>query len=455
MHRSTDLVHWERVGYALEPVDGDHWAQTDLWAPEVMYWHGVFHMYVSATRLGPDGHGVEELRRQGLARSTTPEGPYRFDDEPLVRDAWSIDGHPFQDEDGTLWLFYNTRTEATRRDGRPGSGIVADRLLAPDRLEGAPSEVAFPSEPWEGSFAGDAFWNEASWVLKRRGRYHHLYSGGFYAEASYGIGLTSADRVRGPWRKDPLNPILHSGGRIAGPGHHSTILGPDGVTAYAVYHGYVDGAPGRKVHLDPVRWCGDRPVIGTDLVQGRPTEGPQPLPPTAVLDPAVPYWHADGWVGGSAVTVAGVRVALPGGPGPARVRAGQNRDGLRVWVDGRLAAQAPGPHPPAALEGVDGDVVAATLTSHLEDEAVRWLGPGERRAWAWGGTGPAEVLLAVRGACAIEAGGVATTARSPEDRFALARLALPAGAQEVVVTGLELGARVTDLVISARPAPVS
>ncbi len=450
MHRSTDLVHWERLGAALEPEAGDHWAQTDLWAPEVMYWHGTFYMYVSGTRLGEDGHGVEALRRQGLARSRTPQGPYVLDPEPLVPDVWSIDGHPFQDEDGSLWLFYNTRTPATRFEEQPGSGVVVDRLVEPDRLEGAPTEVAFPSEPWEGSFARDAYWNEASWVLKRRGRYHHLYSGGFYAEASYGIGLTSADAVRGPWRKDALNPILRSGTRITGPGHHSTILGPDGVTAYAVYHGYVDGAPGRKVNLDPVRWCGDRPVIGTDAVEGRPTEGPQPVPPGPVLDEGVPYWHVDAWLRGPRAEVGGVAVELPGGEMPARVRVSQNRDGLRVWVDGQLSAQDPGPHPPALPAVPGGEVLTASLASHLEDEAVRWLAPGERRVWVWGGTGPAELVLAVRGTCRIEAGGAETVATSPPDRFALARLVLPGPAPEVVVTGLEQGARVTDLVLTAR-----
>ncbi|MDP9407656.1 MAG: glycoside hydrolase family 43 protein [Actinomycetota bacterium] len=448
VYRSADLVHWHFEGFALEPAQGNHWAQTDLWAPEVMAWRGLFYMYVSATRLGPDGHGFEALRRQGLARSAAPTGPFVLDDAPLVRDVWSIDGHPFQDEDGKLWLFYNTRTPATRFDGYRGSGTVVDRLLKPDRLEGSPTPVAFPSERWEGNAAGDEFWNEASWVLKRRGRYYHLYSGGSYRDATYGVGITAADRPRGPWRKDPLNPVFRSGRRIRGPGHHSVILAPDGVTFYAVYHAYDGEQPGRKIHLDPLHWAGDRPIIGTDAVAGRPTEEAQPLPPRPVFDPAVPWWQADIWAWGSALEIDGHQVVLPASAQALRVRVNQGRHGLRVWVDGRLHYQEPGDHAPRFA--ADGELMLASLTSSLTDEAIRWLAPGERHAWSWGGDGPVEVVLAVLGSCRLTAGKVETTATSPQDRFALVRLHAPGGTAEIIVTGRDTGAQVTDLFVAAR-----
>jgi arabinan endo-1,5-alpha-L-arabinosidase len=452
LYRSDDLVHWQYTGSVLEPVAGDHWAQTDLWAPEVMYWAGTFYMYVSATRMGPDGQGVEGLRRQGLARAHRPEGPFRFDDEPLVRDAWTIDGHPFQDEDGTQWLFYNTRTEETKLGGRPGSGTVVDRLVRPDRLEGLPRPVAFPTERWEGSSGDDAYWNEASWVLKRRGRYHHLYSGGFYRDATYGIGVTVSELPRGPWRKNPDNPIFRSGERITGPGHHSIILAPDGVTSYAVYHGYDGTAGGRKVHLDPVHWAGDRPRIGTNPLAGRPTEGEQDLPPLPAFDPAVPFWHADLWACGERIHVGPHVVALGAAddPSPWRVRVNQSRTGLRVWVDGCLTFQDHGVHAPDIRAGSGGEILHQTVTSHLTDEAVRWLASGERHRWAWGGTTPLEVRLAIRGDCRLEAGGVAQEVRSPLDRFAIMRLDVPNGAEAVYATGLGRGARVTDLFVAAR-----
>jgi hypothetical protein len=87
----------------------------------------------------PAGSAIgQRIRRQGLARSRSPLGLFLLDDESLVKQAWSIDGHPFLDEDGSLWLFYKTRTKATSFEGRPGSGTVVDRLLSPDRLARGP-----------------------------------------------------------------------------------------------------------------------------------------------------------------------------------------------------------------------------------------------------------------------------------------------------------------------------
>ena len=445
VHRSRDLVTWEPRGFALEAGGPDHWAQTDLWAPEVMYWRGWFFMYVTGTRFGPDGEGDRTLRRIGLARSRTPEGPYELDPEPLLAGSWGIDGHPFQDEDGSLWLFYNVRSEGERYLDRPGSGNVVDRLLDPGRLAGRPQPVAFPSEPWEGDREQSAFWNEGAWVLKRRGRYYHLYSGGTYRDETYGIGLTAADRPHGPWQKEPGNPIFRSGERITGPGHHSVILARDGVTYYAVYHGYHDAKAGRQVHLDELRWCGDRPLIGTG---GRPTEGEQPVPPGPVHDEAVPTWHADLWVTGRRLELPGTRIELREQEAPVRVRISQGREGLRVWADGRLCHQADGLHRPELR--ADGEVLSPAVTSHLEDEAIRWLAPGERQRWPWGGSGPLELTLAVRGACRIRAGDVEERFACEGDRPGLARLAVPDGAEAITVTGDGPGAHVTDLAVTAR-----
>ena len=434
VHRSRDLVHWEFAGIALEPGG---WAQTDVWAPEVARAGDEFLMYVSGTSMGPDGEGVEEDRRQGLARAPHPLGPFAWDREPLVRDAWSIDGHPFRASDGSEWLFYNVRSAETGFEGHPGSGNVVDRLVAPDRLEGAPTPVVFPSEPWEARAAGDAYWNEGAWVMERRGRLHQMYSGGFYREATYGIGTATADAPRGPWTKDPGNPIFRSGDRITGPGHHSVVLAPDGVTPYVVYHAYDGGRPGRKVHLDRFFWCGDRPAIAG----GRPTEGPQPAPPGPVHDPAVPHWHAELWAAGETLRVGGETIALGGDGGAARqVRARHDPSGLSVEIEGVGRRHIPGPHEPR----LEGDTDAVALTSHLDDERIHRLLPGTPHVWRWGGEGPVEVTLAVRGRARLTGGGEAVAA---DGAFSLLHAVLPDGAAELRIEG---DGEITDLVATAR-----
>ncbi|TML66049.1 MAG: hypothetical protein E6G13_14275 [Actinobacteria bacterium] len=145
VHRSADLVHWEFAGYALEAAESG-WAWSDLWAPEVVYERGVFYMYISATRRRTHGEavkwqrgeGAEAGRRVGVARATHPLGPFVWDEHPLL-DCWSIDAHPFRDDDGTMWLFYNVRTEDDPTwDGLAGTGTVVERLVDADRVAGRP-----------------------------------------------------------------------------------------------------------------------------------------------------------------------------------------------------------------------------------------------------------------------------------------------------------------------------
>jgi GH43 family beta-xylosidase len=455
VHRSTDLVDWEFAGYAVEAADSG-WAWSDLWAPEVVYERGTFYMYISATRRRVEeewvpwqrGEGAEAGRRLGLARATSPMGPFVWDDEPLV-DRWSIDGHPFRDDDGSMWLFYNVRTEdEPGYDGPPGTGTLCDRLVAPDRLEGAPQVVTFPSQRWEGNGAGDWYWNEGPYVLKRRGRYFQMYSGGYFEDESYGVGCAVAAGVRGPWAKRDDNPIFKSGDGILGPGHHSFVFGPDAASTYAVYHGYVPDDAGRKVHLDRLVWGGDVPRIAG------PTAGLQPSPPPAVLEETVPHWRGEAWVRGAWVEVARERLVLEPADVWHQVEAIEFAGRLSVRVGGVLRSSRPAE--PASRRGrfaSDGDVTAVTVTSVLEDGALHELPAGSSYAWRWGGSHPLELDLAVEGTIRLVVGDETATYEGERGRYREVHVAADGGADEICVYAGGDGAAVTDLSVHARPKP--
>ena len=447
VHRSQDLVHWEFQGYALEAAESG-WAYSDLWAPEVVYERGTFYMYVSATSRSSGrrgrwdvGGGDDDARRIGVARATSPLGPFVLDEEPLS-ETWSIDAHPFRDDDGTLWLFYSVRTDETRRRGAEGTGTVVDRLLAPDRLEGRPTRVTFPSQRWEGPY-GDWYWNEAPYVLKRRGTYFQLYSGGFFDDASYAVGIATAPSPRGPWRKYRRNPILRGRTPIHGPGHNSIVYGPDAATPYAVYHGYVGDERGRKIHIDRLRWAGDRPLIDG------PTAGEQPLPPPAHFDPAVPHWRAEAWARGTWVGVAGTRFELSPHDVWHQVEAVRSDGRIAVRIGGVLRssrAESTGAREPAFTS--DGAVGVQTLTSFLEDGEMHVLPPGGTYSWRWGASAPIELSLAVKGAGVLEVGDRALEFAG--ERYRLVQLGPEPAAEEILVRAGATGATVTDLFVHAR-----
>ena len=450
VHRSDDLVNWELQGFALEAADSG-WAWSDIWAPEVVYENGTFYMYVSATheRSGgaggrwDEGPGDDSGRRLGLARSSTPVGPFVWDEQPIV-DAWSIDGHPFRDDDVSMWLFYNIRSDDTRYNGERGTGTVVDRLLAPDRVAGEPSPVTFPSQPWEGPY-GDWFWNEGPYVLKRRGVYYQLYSGGFHRDSTYAIGVATAPSPRGPWTKNPDNPIFRGTGGIVGTGHNSFIYGPDVATRYGVYHGYVAGEEGRKVNIDRLFWVGDRPHITG------PTETDQPMPPEPVHDPEIPHWRAEAWVRGSWVQVGGRRFGLERRDAWHQVEAIQADGRVAIRIGGVLRASHPDHMSGADLFIVgDGDATAKTVSSFLEDGELHDLPAGSEYAWRWGGAGRLELSLGVRGEGELELNGNTHSVSSDGDGFSLARVEHDGGVEEIVVRAGSEGLTVADLFVYAR-----
>ena len=453
-YTSADLVRWEPAGTVLTGAGGDHWAQLELWAPEVVSQDGGLVMYVAATRpgrqvrtsgkaKGADG-GDDALRRQGVARAGGPLGPFVWDDEPLLG-RWAIDAHPFVDDDGRRYLFYNVRDERTRHpDGTLGCGNVVDELRADGRLAGSPVPVVVPSEPWEAGPDGDQYWNEGPWTLKRRGRYHQMYSGGFFGGDGYAIGVAVADAITGPWRKERTEPLFTGGDVVRGPGHHSVTVAPDGVTPYAVFHGYVGEGFGRKVHLERLYWAGHGPQIGRGpALPTRPSREPRPVPPGPVHDPAVASFHLRAWVHGRSVLVDGSPVDLGGRTRLLEVA----HDGVttRVRVDRALVLDRPGPARPL-LAGAE--VRHQALASHLDDETEHVLDRGRARSWPWGGSGPVECSLAVAGQARVELGGTVldlTTAA-----YELVTLRCERGADRLRVTSLQDGTRVADVVLDAR-----
>ena len=123
--QSDDLVHWTRVGDVLEPLPG---GVGGYWAPEVASADGRFYMYYSAGGAEGEGH---QLR---VALAEDPAGPFLDGGRVLdPGDAFTIDAHPFRDDDGTWYLFY----ARDFLDGdRPGTGIVVDTLRDMQTLRG-------------------------------------------------------------------------------------------------------------------------------------------------------------------------------------------------------------------------------------------------------------------------------------------------------------------------------
>lgn len=269
MH-STDLVRWQPLGAALEPLAGS--VARDYWAPEVAAADGRFYLYFSAG-VGDTGHHIR------VAVADLPQGPFRDTGAPVTNRAeFAIDASPFRDEDGGWWLYY----ARDLLDGdRPGTTVAVDRLLDMTTVAGRPSTVVRASAEWQRYQAdrtmyGDVYdWHttEGPFVCQHDGRYWCFYSGGNWREASYGVSVAVADAPDGPWFDPPGDrpTVLRTVPGVVGPGHNSVVVGPDG-TDWIVYHAWDRDGIARRMCIDRLEWTPAGPRCAG------PTWTPQPAP---------------------------------------------------------------------------------------------------------------------------------------------------------------------------------
>ena len=269
--RSTDVVNWHELGGAMVRLETD---DPFYWAPEVTYYNGKFYLYYSV--------GNETLMHLRVAVADKPEGPFVDSGHRLTKQEFAIDAHVFRDDDGRWFMFYATDFLTHTHIG---TGTVVDQMIDPFTLAGEPRPVTRAKHDWQvydpaRREKGGARWHtvEGPTVLKRKGLYFEMFSGGNWQNVSYGVSYAVTDDIDADkeWHQhsDGITtlPILRTiPDRVIGPGHNSVIRGPNNRELYCVYH----------------RWVGDERVLAIDrmdfsggdtMIITGPTYTPQPRP---------------------------------------------------------------------------------------------------------------------------------------------------------------------------------
>src|SRR5262249_48345199 len=134
---------------------------------------------------------------------------------------------------------------------------------------------------------------EGPFVLKHKGRYFQMYSGGNWKNVTYGVSYGATDDIRAEreWTQ-----VEHTASRllllrtipgvVIGPGHNSVIRGPDNRQLFCVYHRWAPDGSARVLALDRQEFVGARlEVLG-------PTTAPQPAPLSATIE-GFESWRSD------------------------------------------------------------------------------------------------------------------------------------------------------------------
>jgi GH43 family beta-xylosidase len=291
--RSRDLVDWEEVGGALEPLPGEWPCQ---WAPEVSYLNGIFYLYYSL--------GNEATMHIRVATAAHPAGPFRDSGHILTSEPFAIDAHVFADDDGTRYLFYATDYLEHQY---VGTGTARSKMIDPYTLESHSVPVTRAQHDWQvydpnRAEKGGVRWHtiEGSFVLKHKRRYYQMFSGGNWQNLSYGVSYALTDDIntQEEWEQVAdgmkVRPILQTvPGMVIGPGHNSVVRGPDNRQLFCVYHRWDVDSSARVMAIDPLDWAGDRILLlGPSF-----TPQPQPNRPTLVdfFDSSTPEGLGSPW----------------------------------------------------------------------------------------------------------------------------------------------------------------
>lgn len=216
---SPDLVHWMKHPGVLDIRDIP-WAAYALWAPSVIQILGKYYIFFAANDIQehdtfPGGIGVAE--------STSPDGPFiDLLGKPLVGEyhngAQPIDPMVFQDDDGSLFLYYG------------GHGHCNVARLSSDLRHVIPLS--------EGVLFKDitpAHYVEGPFMVKRNGTYYFMWSEGDWGDSSYGVAYAKSNNPTGPFVR--VGKILQTDPAVAsGPGHHSVLHIPGTDDWYIFYH---------------------------------------------------------------------------------------------------------------------------------------------------------------------------------------------------------------------------
>jgi beta-xylosidase len=234
--QSNDLVHWTILSHVLPRIeiapqydmtDGNRYGR-GVWAPAIRKHNGLFYVYFPT----PD---------EGIFVSTakTIAGPWS---KPVavVAQAGLEDPCPFWDDDGTAYLVHSKK----------GAGPLILHRMAPDGLSVLDEGKEIVRD------AKELPTLEGPKLYKRDG-YYYIFAP--FGGVSTGAQLVLRSRtIYGPYEH---RVALHQGStQVNGPHQGGYVESQDGKGWFI--HFQSREAHGRIVHLEPVRWEDDWPIIG-------------------------------------------------------------------------------------------------------------------------------------------------------------------------------------------------
>ena len=237
---SKDLVNWTIIGHALlRQPPFDHFSKPQhgdcVWAPAIRFHNGEFYIYYP----DPD-YGIY------LVKTKDPAGPWS--DPILVYPGKGlIDPCPLWDDDGNVYLVH---AFAGSRAGIK-SIIVVNKLNAEGTKVIDAGKIVYDGHEKDPTIEGPKFY-------KRNG-YYYIFAPAGGVSTGWQLVLRSKN-IYGPYERKV---VMHQGKTsVNGPHQGAWVTTQSGQDWFI--HFQDKGPYGRVVHLQPMTWKDDWPVIGID-----------------------------------------------------------------------------------------------------------------------------------------------------------------------------------------------
>ena len=187
VHRSKDLVNWEKIGHALHtPKHLDTSVRPGVhggaWAPTIRYHDGLFYLTVTQRNSGASI----------LTTATDPAGPWS---EPIdLHSANGIDGSLLFDDDGRVWYCWSEDHKILLREfDKDQLQLIGETILLLD----------------EQMYGDDYSHIEGPHIYKLDcGEYMLLIASGGTGSSNHNVSVFKSDSPKGPYTPNPNNPVL-------------------------------------------------------------------------------------------------------------------------------------------------------------------------------------------------------------------------------------------------------
>lgn len=238
---SNDMVNWTLIGHALTQLTPrERFATTQhgngVWAPSIRYHNNEFYIYYG----DPDA-GVY------MTKAKDPKGPW----SPLVlvkEGKGLIDACPLWDEDGRAYVVHGF---AGSRAGM--KSVLAIFEMTPDGKQAiSESRLVFDGHPHHPTIEGPKFY--------KRNSYYYIFAPGGGVKPGWQVALRSKS-LYGPYEEKIV--LAQGDSPVNGPHQGAWVDTPDGKEDWFFHFQDLYGY-GRVVHLQPMRWINDWPVMGED-----------------------------------------------------------------------------------------------------------------------------------------------------------------------------------------------